>query len=103
MELDVPDGVGQVAFNGQAVQVTRGASQAVATARGGDNVVEAQLLESREQPGTWRFEARDAEAIEPGSLRVVRGEVALVTPNAVVFRMQGRRREEIAFTYRLKR
>jgi len=100
IQLDVPDAVGQVAFNGQAVQVTRGVSQAAAKARSGDNLVEAQLLESRDKPGTWRFEAQDAEAVEPGSLRVLRGTVALVTPTGVVFRLAGQRGEEVAFSYR---
>jgi hypothetical protein len=103
MQLDVPDGVGQVAFDGQAVQVTSGPSRAAATARGGDNLVEAQLVQSRDEPGTWRFEAQEAEAIEPGSLRVLRGAVALVTPTAVVFRLAGQRGEEVAFSYRLRR
>ena len=103
IQLDVPDGVGQVAINGQAVQVTRGVSQATATARGGENLVEAQLVETRDKPGTWRFEAQEAEAIEPGSLRVLRGAVALVTPTAVVFRLTGQRGEEVAFTYRPRR
>jgi hypothetical protein len=103
IQLDVPDAVGQVVFNGQAVQVTRGPSQAAATARDGDNLVEAQLVESRDKPGTWRFEAQEAEAMEPGSLRVLRGAVALVTPTAVVFRLTGQRGEEVAFTYRPRR
>ena len=103
IQLDVPDGVGQVVFNGQAVQVTRGPSQIAATARAGDNEVEAQLVESRDKPGTWRFEAQEAEAIEPGSLRVLRGTVTLVTPTAVAFRLTGQRGEEIAFSYRLRR
>jgi len=99
----VPDAVGQVAFNGLAVQVTRGVSQAVAKARSGDNLVEAQLLESRDKRGTWRFEAQDAAAVEPGSLRVLRGTVALVTPTGVVFSLAGQRGEEVAFSYRSRR
>ena len=102
MQLDVSDGVGQVVFGGQTVQVARGPSQAAATARDGDNMVEAQWIEARGQPGTWRFEAQ-GEAIEPGSRRVARGEVALVTPTAVVFRLKGQRGEEVAFSYRLRR
>jgi hypothetical protein len=103
MQLDVPNAVGQVVFNGQAVQITHGASQAAAIARGGDNLVEAQLVESRDKAGTWRFEAQDAESLEPGSLRVLRGAVALVTPTSVVFRLTGQRGEEVAFTYRPRR
>lgn len=103
IQLDVPDGVGQVVLDGQTLQVPRGASQAGAAAREGDNTVEARLVEARGQPGTWRFEAQDGEAIEPGSLRVQRGDVALVTPTAVVFRLKGQRGEEVAFSYRLRR
>jgi len=102
VQLDVPDGVGQVVFGGQAVQVTRGVSWAAATARAGDNEVEAELIEARDHPGIWRFEAADG-AIEPGSLRVSYGDVALVTPTAVTFRMKGQRGEKVAFTYRLRR
>jgi len=103
IQLDVPDSVGQVVIDGQALQVARGSSQAGATARDGDSVVEARLVEARGQPGTWRFEAQDGEAIEPGSLRVQRGDVALVTPAAVVFRLKGQRGEEVAFSYRGRR
>jgi uncharacterized repeat protein (TIGR02543 family) len=102
IELDVPDAVGQVVLSGQVLRTARGQSQAPATARDGDTLVEAQLVEAQGKPGTWRFEAQ-GEAIEPGSLRVVRGEVALVTPVAVVFRMKGQRGEEVSFTYRLRR
>jgi List-Bact-rpt repeat protein len=103
MRLEVPDAVGQAVFNGQVVQVTPGASQAAATARGGENLVEAQLVDSRDKPGTWRFEAQETDAFEPGSLRVLRGTVALVTPTAVVFRLTGQRGEEVSFTYRARR
>jgi hypothetical protein len=103
IQLDVPDAVGQVALNGQTVEVTRGPSLVAAAARGGDNVFEAQLLEARDEPGTWRFEAQDGDAIEPGSLRVLRGAVTLVTPSAVVFRLKGQRGEAVAFSYRLRR
>ena len=102
IHLDVPGAVGQVVLNGHAVRVARGQSQAAAAGREGDNAIEAQLVEARDGPGTWRFEAQEGEAIEPGSLRVVRGEVALVTPSAVVFRMKGERSEEVAFSYRLR-
>jgi hypothetical protein len=103
MQLDVPEAVGQVVLNGQAVRTARGRSDAAATAREGDNVVEAQLVEARDKPGTWRFEAQPGEAIEPGSLRVIRGEVVLLTPTAVVFRLKGVPGEQVAFSYRLRR
>jgi len=62
-------------------------------------VVDAQLIEAGGEPGTWRFEVEDG-AVEPGSLRVSSGEVALVTPTSVAFRLKGQRGEKIAFTYR---
>jgi hypothetical protein len=51
-------------------------------------------------PGTWRFEAEAGRTLEPGSLRVLRGEVALLTPTAVVFRLNGVAGEQVAFSYR---
>jgi len=101
MQLDVPDAVGQVVFGGQTVQVTRGPVQAAATARPGENVVEAQLIEAAGEPGSWRFEV-EGGSVEPGSLRVSSGEVLLVTPTSMAFRLKGQRGEKVAFTYRLR-
>jgi List-Bact-rpt repeat protein len=103
IQLDVPGAVGQIVLNGQAVRAARGQSQAAAAAREGDNVIEAQLVEARDRPGTWRFEAQEGETIAPGSLRVLRGDVALLTPTAVVFRLKGVSGEQVAFSYRLRR
>jgi uncharacterized repeat protein (TIGR02543 family) len=102
IQLDVPEAVGQVALNGQAIRVARGASPAQLTARGGDNLVEGQLVEGTGEPGTWRFEAQEGEAIQPGSLRVMRGDVVVVTQSAVVFRLKGQPGEQVAFSYRVR-
>jgi hypothetical protein len=102
IQLDVPEAVGQVALNGQIVRVARGASPAQLTARGGDNLVEGQLVEGAGEPGTWRFEAQEGQAIQPGSLRVVRGDVVVVTQSAVVFRLKGQPGEQVAFSYRVR-
>jgi hypothetical protein len=103
MQLDVPGAVAQVVLNGQAVRTGRGPSQATASVREGDNAISARLLEARGRPGLWRFEARDGQLLEPGSLRVAQGEIDLVTPTAVVFRLKGEPGEEVSFSYRLKR
>jgi hypothetical protein len=102
IQLDVPEAVGQVALNGQAIRVARGASPAQLTARSGDNLVEGQLVEGTGEPGTWRFEAQEGEAIQPGSLRVMRGDVVVVTQSAVVFRLKGQPGEQVAFSYRVR-
>ena len=54
----------------------------------------------RAAPGQWRFELGSTASLEPGSLRVVAGNVALVTGDAVVFRLSGRPGERIVFTFR---
>lgn len=102
IQLDVPEAVGQVALNGQAMRVARGASPAQLTARADDNLVEGQLVEGAGEPGTWRFEAQEGEAIHPGSLRVMRGDVVVVTQSAVVFRLKGQPGEQVAFSYRVR-
>jgi hypothetical protein len=78
-------------------------AQALARVRDGEAVVAASLVRATGNPGTWRFEAQGGEAIEPSSLRVLRGEVALLTPTAVVFRLKGVTGEQVAFSYRLRR
>jgi hypothetical protein len=65
--------------------------------------VTGQLVKADGKPGTWRFEAQPGEAIETRSLRVIRGKVALLTPTAVVFRLEGQVGEHVAFAFRLRR
>jgi len=103
-QLDAPGAVGQVVLDGQAILTESGRrTQRAAQSREGDIVVEAQLVQAEGKPGVWRFEAQAGERIEPGSLRVVRGEVAFISPNAIVFRLKGTAGEQVAFSYRLRR
>ena len=60
--------------------------------------VEAQLVQAS-GGGQWRFEIR-SDTLEAGSLRVLAGEVALVSSDAVVFRMSGKPGERVVFTFR---
>jgi PKD repeat protein len=116
-ELDVPGGRGQVVFHGQGASasypgpgtahgiaylpephVALGDWDAAPTVR-----VEAQLVDAREQAGTWRFEldpGAKAALVQPGSLRVVAGTVAEVQPTAVTFRVNGQPGERVVFTFR---
>ena len=65
----------------------------------GENRVEATLVQATGQPGLWRFELGAEQSLEPGSLRVIAGEVALVTPDSMAFRMKGRPGERVVFTF----
>jgi hypothetical protein len=103
MLLDVPGAEGQVVFNGaQTAFAGPGVSRASATARNGENRVEARLQKADGRPGTWRFELQDKQSLEPGSLNVLQGEPVLVMPDALVFRLSGHAGEAVMFTFRAK-
>lgn len=104
IDLDAPGAIGQAVVDGQVVVAASGQrAQQVGRSREGNAVVAATLIKADGKPGTWRFEAQPGEAIEAGSLRVLQGEVALLTPTAVVFRLKGEAGERVSFTYRLRR
>jgi len=104
VDLDAPGAVGQVVMDGQLLVAESGRRlQQPARRREGEIVVSGSLVRADGKPGTWRFEAQQGEAIEAGSLRVQQGEVDLLTPTAVVFRLKGQAGERVSFTYRLRR
>jgi PKD repeat protein len=104
LDLDAPGALGQAVVDGAIVVAESGRrAQAIARDREGEAVVAATLVKGAGKPGTWRFQAQEGEALEPGSLRVLRGDVALLTPTAVVFRLKGVSGEQFAFSYRLRR
>jgi hypothetical protein len=99
-QLEVPDGEGQVVMNGRvAYAVRQGLAAQAAEARSGANRVEAVLARGAGRSGTWRFDFSAVAAFKPGSLRVVAGTVAVITPDAVVFRLQGKPGERVVFTF----
>jgi Divergent InlB B-repeat domain len=100
--LQAPGAQGQVLFNGQQPAFAGpGISHLTSLARAGENRVDARL-QTGGNPGTWRFDLRTTESLEPGSLRVLEGEAALVLQDAIVFRLSGRAGEQLSFTFRLK-
>jgi hypothetical protein len=102
-QLDVEGGWGRVTSNGaDAASASVGVSPLAMRARSGPNRVEAELVAAAGKAGTWRFELLDRGRLDPGSLRVLQGQVLLVTEEAVVFRLQGRPGERVAFTFRTK-
>lgn len=103
-QLDVPNASGQVVVNGaSAVFSGPGRSNAVAVGRRGENRIEAQLVQAGGKPGTWRFELAATPSLEPGSIRVVAGDVALVTGDTIVFQLKGTPGERLVFTFRTGR
>lgn len=99
--LDVPGGQGQVLFNARESRFAgRGLSRMTASARTGENRVDARL-QAGTAAGTWRFEIVDKRSLEPGSLRVLQGDPVVVLPDAIVFRVAGRSGEQVSFTYRV--
>ena len=103
-ELDLDGGSGQLIVNGEAAAfATRGRSTGAAVGRRGVNRIEAQVVEAAGKPGTWRFELGTTGSLEAGSVRVIAGEVALVTESAIVFRLKGRPGERVVFAFRTER
>jgi hypothetical protein len=94
--LELPGGRGQIAFDGALVSAADGARAQAALVSPGRHRVEGVLLAAAERPGTWRFELA---GVRPGSLRVVAGTALAVTAGAVVFRLDGRAGERVAFTF----
>jgi hypothetical protein len=95
-DLAVEKGRLQVTVNGGAVvYAEQGRSYATSPLADGENHVEATLVAAAGKPGLWRF---DLVGIEPGAaIRVLAGEVANVTGEAVTFRLQGTPGERVAF------
>lgn len=103
-ELNLEDGAGQVVANGQsAVFASKGRSTAVASGRRGENRIEAQLVQGSGKPGTWKFELAPTASLQPGSIRVIAGDVAVLTSDTVTFRLAGQPGERIVFTFKTGR
>jgi len=104
-DLSVPGARGQVVLNGSdaSFPATGGRAPLTGRPRPGENRVEATLVQAAGQPGLWRFELGAEPSLASGSLRVIAGDVTLITPEAVVFRMKGRPGERVVFTFRTGR
>lgn len=99
--LDVPHARGQVIFDGTHASLGRGSRRHLAPRPAvGRHRVEALLVSAAGKPGTWRFEVA---GIRPGSLQVAAGTVVSLTAQAIVFRLEGRAGERIAFTFEASR
>jgi hypothetical protein len=100
-DLSVPGGRGQIVLNGtEAFYPGPGASLIAAQGQPDHNRVEAVLVEGQGKSGTWRFHF-GGNGVMAGSLQVVAGEVELVTPDTIVFRLAGRPGERVVFSFRV--
>jgi hypothetical protein len=98
-ELSAPGVRGQVVLNGtEAFFPGPGPSRIDAYGQSGYNHLEASLVEGQGKRGTWRFDFGGSSVIA-GSLRVVAGELELVTPHTIVFRIGGRPGERVVFSF----
>jgi hypothetical protein len=102
-QLDVEGASAQVVVNGTAAVYSGvGRSSAVAAGRRGQNRVEAQLVQGSGKAGTWRFDLGASQSVVGGSLRVIAGDVAMVTADSIVFRMRGTPGERVVFSFEAK-
>jgi hypothetical protein len=91
----------QVIANGTTLVLHEGETSGSLALADGDNRIEATVMSSAGKAGTWRFDLA-AEAVRPGSLRVLAGEVTLVTDSEVVFQLKGKSGERVVFTFMRK-
>jgi hypothetical protein len=99
-DLDVEGGRLQLVVNGSAVSYPGvGRAYGMAAFIDGQNHVEATLVEGRGKAGLWRFDFMSSQAIAPGSIRVLAGDVASVAASSITFHIKGIPGERIAFTF----
>jgi hypothetical protein len=93
--LDSPGASGNVSVNAVlAAGVGRGAAT-IAVQEGASEVRVQGVLATGSGPGTWRFDRQAGGA--PIRIKVLEGQVSLVTPESVVFRLRGQAGERVAF------
>ena len=103
-DLKLDGGRLQVVVNGDAVTYPeRGRTFGSARLRGGENRMEATVVEADGRAGSWRIDLSGSEAVAAGSLRVIAGEVESITANAITFRLKGFAGERVAFSFVNKR
>lgn len=94
--LDAPGATGNVTVNDASTAGVGRASAMLAVAEGAGEVRVQGVLATAFGPGSWRFE-RQAGAGPAVRVKVLEGQVSLVTPDAIVFRVQGKPGERVAF------
>ena len=97
-DLSLPGGRLQVVVNGSSAAYPRpGRSLQMAEAKPGINRIEATVVEG-DRAGTWRVEL-PAGGLKAGSLRVLAGDVVLMTETAALIRLKGAPGERVVITF----
>jgi hypothetical protein len=90
----------QVTANGTSSLVLReGDTSGVLSLAAGENRIEARVVSADGKAGTWRFHLAPGGVVA-GTLRVLAGDVALVTDSEVVFQLTGKAGEQFVFTFK---
>jgi len=97
--LDAPGARGTVRTGALAFAVEPG-ERLLELPAAAETIVEAVVAGGR--TGTWRFEATDAGAVEPGSLRVIAGDALSIGPASIAFRIGRDTRVVFAFRARAR-
>jgi len=98
-DLGLEGGRLQLVVNGAAVSyVESGRAYGMNAVSEGANHVEATLVDGS-KAGQWTFNFLAAQAIAPGSIRVIAGDALAVSDNSITFRLKGTPGERIAFTF----
>jgi hypothetical protein len=95
--LDAPGARATVRVGTRSIAVAPG-ERMLELPPGEETTVEAVATSPRD--GTWRFEASDAGAVEPGSLRVIAGDALSVGPASIAFRVG--RETRVVFAFRTR-
>ena len=99
-DLRLDGGRLQVVVNGSTSSYPeRGRSVATARIKDGDNRLEATVVDSGGKPGSWTIDLSASAAIQPGSIRVLAGEIESMGAAAVTFRLKGTPGERLALTF----
>lgn len=95
--LEAPGAVGNVSVNGAPPAGVARAAATIVTSQGPGEMRVQGVLTAATGPGAWRFE-RQAAGGPAVRFKVLEGQVSLVTPDVIVFRLRGQPGERIAFT-----
>ena len=94
--LEAPGATGNVTVNGASTAGVGRASAMLAVAEGAGELRVQGVLATGSGPGTWRFERHGGMAAAV-RVKVLEGQVSLVTDEAIVFRLRGQPGERVAF------
>jgi hypothetical protein len=99
--LDAAGAEGRVAVNGALTAVRAGRQPIRSVRAAGANLVEATLSKAA-AAGTWRFDFAGQPGFKRGTVRAVAGRVAALTPDGIVFALEGKAGERVVFTFELE-